>query len=42
VLRASVVLAVMLVTGWQALLARRQARQEVEAGLAPALEGEVA
>jgi simple sugar transport system permease protein len=32
VLRASVVLAVMLMNGWRALLARRQARRVVEAG----------
>jgi len=31
VLRASVVLAVMLVSGWRAFLARRQARRDVEA-----------
>jgi hypothetical protein len=34
VLRASVVLAVMLVNGWRALLARRQARREIEASAA--------
>jgi ABC-type uncharacterized transport system permease subunit len=34
VLRASVVLAVMLVSGWRALLARRQARRETEASAA--------
>jgi ABC-type uncharacterized transport system permease subunit len=34
VLRASVVLAVMLVSGWRALLARRQARRDIEAGAA--------
>ncbi len=38
VLRASVVLAVMLVGGWRALLAQRQARQEVETGPVPAKE----
>jgi ABC-type uncharacterized transport system permease subunit len=34
VLRASVVLAVMLVNGWRALLARRQARRDIETGAA--------
>ena len=42
VLRASVVLAVMLVGGWRALLARRQARQDVGAGPASAQEEGVA
>lgn len=41
VLRASVVLAVMLVTGWRALRARRRARQEVPAGSSTAAGGEV-
>ena len=39
VVRASVVLAVMLVTGWRALLARRRALQDVAVGLAPAPKG---
>jgi len=42
VLEASVVLAVMLVNGWRALAARRQAQRDVGAGLAPAPEEEVA
>lgn len=39
VIRASVVLAVMLVSGWRALRERRRAREELEGGAASAPEG---
>jgi len=42
VLEGAVVLAVILVNGWRALLARRQARQSIGAGLMPAPKEELA
>lgn len=41
VIRSSVVLAVMLVSGWRALIARRRSRQALAGGPSPVAEGEV-